>query len=71
MIIINVLQDNNFSIFRKQKKTYDIEEFSESIEMKEKFDIEEFLKIYDLLEEISGQRMNNTFFRFGGCFWNM
>ena len=23
-------------------------------------------KIYDLLEEISGQRMNNTFFRFGG-----
>lgn len=32
-------------IFRKQKKTYDIEEFSESIEMKEKFDIEEFLKI--------------------------
>ncbi len=32
-------------IFRKRKKIYDIEEFSESIEAREKFDIEEFLKI--------------------------
>jgi len=32
-------------IFRKQKRIYDIDEFSESIEANEKFDIEEFLKI--------------------------